>query len=156
VPITTKIQVLLTAIVLVAALSCGAGAPSGPDTALSCPDCPPLLVERVVDGDTFDSSKGRVRLYGVNTPERGKKCFTEATDRLQELAGDFVRVEPGPRLEDGYSRPLFYAYTEDGQSIDETLVAEGLALAWTKDGQHREILVAAEGRAREEGNGCLW
>jgi micrococcal nuclease len=154
--VTAKITALLPAIVMVAAISCTAGASSAPDTGLSCPDCRVIQVERVIDGDTFDSRQGRVRLYGVNTPERGKECFTEATERLEELAGDSVRVEEGPRTEDGYDRLLYYTYTEDGRSIDELLVREGLALAWTEDGQHRDLLIAVEAKARSEGSGCLW
>ena len=38
----------------------------------------------------------RVRLFGVDTPEQGERCYSEATERLKELAGDTVRVELGP------------------------------------------------------------
>ena len=59
--------------------------------------------------------------------------------------------------EDGGSAPsMYYVYTDAGDSIDETLVAEGLAVAWTRDGQHRGLLVDVEQRAREHGVGCLW
>ena len=46
--------------------------------------------------------------------------------------------------------------TDQGESIDEMLVREGLAEAWTRDGQHRDILVAAEEGARRDRFGCLW
>jgi endonuclease YncB( thermonuclease family) len=101
-----------------------------PDTQLKCPDCDAIEVTRIIDGDTFDSSIGRVRLFGMDTPERGEHCFGEATERLAELAGDLVRIEPGPRLRDPYDRHLFYIYTDSGHSIDEILVMEGLAVAW--------------------------
>jgi micrococcal nuclease len=112
-------------------------------------------VERVIDGDTFDSGGTRIRLFGVDTPERGDACFKEAADRLKELAGDSVRVEGGPRQGDRHGRILYYVYTEGGESIDETLVREGLALAWGWDGQYRDLL-AMEAEAREDGRGCLW
>ncbi len=35
-------------------------------------------------------------------------------------------------------------YAEDGISIDEALIREGLATAWTRDGQHRAYLVDLE------------
>ena len=84
------------------------------------------------------SPAGPVRLFGVNTPERGQCCAREATDRLREFAGTTVRVEAGPRETDRYGRLLYYFYTEDGTSIDAALVREGLARAWARDGQHRE------------------
>ena len=43
---------------------------------------------------------------------------------------------------------------DDGDSIDETLVSEGLAKAWTRDGQHRDLLVGMA-QARQSGVGCL-
>ena len=55
-------------ILLVATIACSAA------TELRCPDCPTLEVSRVIDGDTFDSPAGRVRLFGVDTPERGQRC----------------------------------------------------------------------------------
>jgi endonuclease YncB( thermonuclease family) len=66
---TTKIKALIASMVLIMAVSCTTMASSGPDTSLNCPDCLLLSVEWVVDGDTFDSPQGRVRLYNVDTPE---------------------------------------------------------------------------------------
>jgi endonuclease YncB( thermonuclease family) len=130
--------------------------PTHCSTRVCCSDCSSIPVDRVIDGDTFVSANATVRLFGVDTPERGQPCFTEATDRLRELVGGSVRGERGPRAGDNYGRILFYVYTENGESIDEILVREGLALAWTRDGQHRDVLVAAEEGARRDGRGCLW
>ena len=60
---------------------------------------------------------------------------------LLVLAGNTVRLEDGPQLTDPYGRNLAYAYTVNGASNDETLIAEGSATAWTRDGQHRDYLV---------------
>lgn len=130
--------------------------PPPPSTVLSCPDCPPLTVTRVIDGDTLDTTAGRVRLFGANTPERGERCFAEATARLRQLAGKTIRVEAGPRLEDQFGRLLRYAYTTDGNGIDVLLIGEGLARARTRDGQHRDTLMALEESARRNRAGCLW
>ena len=128
----------------------------GCDTVLCCEDCSPLAVTRIIDGDTFVAPQGPVRLYGVDTPEVGERCATQATQRLQALAGDEVRVERGPRDRDRYGRFLYYTYTEDGDSIDEILVREGLARARDADGQHLQYLVSPEERTRTNGVGCLW
>lgn len=110
---------------------------------------------RIVDGDTFATSGYQsVRLFGVDTPERGEQCYQEATARLRELAYGEVRVELGPRSKDRYGRLLYYVYTGDGDSIDEILVSEGLAKAWTRDGQHRELLMGLR-QARRDESGCL-
>ena len=112
---------------------------------------------RVIDGDTFTTAGPQsVRLFGVDAPERGEQCYTEATERLNELAGDQVRVELGPRAKDRYGRLLYYSYTADGRSIDELLVQEGLAKPWTQDGQHRDHLVGTIRGVKSGGVGCLW
>ncbi|MDO9445543.1 MAG: thermonuclease family protein [Dehalococcoidia bacterium] len=120
----------------------------------------PVQVERIVDGDTLDVRSAetsiRVRLYGVNTPERGEACFAEATDRLTVLAGEVVQLLPDARLQDPFDRELRYVYTEDGVLIDEALVREGYGLAWRDDGSKRDAIIAAEEEARAAGRGCLW
>ena len=126
------------------------------DTKLRCADCRAMPVQRIIDGDTFDTPSGRVRLFGVDTPERGEACFREATNRLRSLAGSQVRVESGPRDQDRGGRLLLYVYTETGNSIDEILIREGLAVAWTRDGQHRDILVSLAKEAQTMGTGCIW
>ena len=117
-------------------------------------------VVQVIDGDTLDlliaGTKYRVRLFGVDTPERGEQCYEEATERTRQLSGDLVRIEPGPRSEDRYGRLLFYLYTRSGESIDGTLIQEGLATAWTRDGQYRDLLVNLEQETRRQEIGCLW
>ncbi len=70
-------------------------------TTLCCANCPAIPVLRVIDGDTFVTTGNQsVRIFGVDTPEKGEKCYQEATERLRELAGDQVRVElgQGPRI----------------------------------------------------------
>ncbi len=160
---SVKLALVMAALVLAAVILYRAGLFvtsmfSGQEcnTALCCQECQAVAVTGVIDGDTFDSSQGRVRLYGVDTPERGERCYDEAARRLRQLAGAQVRVESGPRARDPNGRLLYYVYTSSGESIDETLLREGLAVAWTSDGQHRDFLVRLEQEARQSGAGCLW
>ncbi len=146
------VAVLIAVVIAVAITFTGGGC----GTELCCPDCDMLTVTRVIDGDTFVSPKGRVRLYGVDTPEVGERCADEATDRLKDLAGTVVRVEPGPRATDRYGRLLYYVYTEDGESVDERLIRDGLARAWTRDGQHVRFLMGLQKKAQTGGKGCLF
>lgn len=120
----------------------------------------PVAVTNIVDGDTLDVRAAetvlRVRLYGVDTPERGEACYREATDRLRALAGARVLLVPDARTQDRYGRELRYVFAADGRSIDAALVSEGLALAWRDDGSRRATLIAAEEAARASRTGCLW
>ena len=125
------------------------------------PHQPLVRVEHIVDGDTLDVRAAqtvlRVRVYGIDTPERGDPCFREATDRLTALAGTEVRLLPEPtRLQDRSGRELRYLVAADGRLIDAVLTREGFALAWTEDGSLRELLVAEERDARDARRGCLW
>lgn len=117
-------------------------------------------VVKIVDGDTLDVRASetdlRVRLYGVDTPERGDHCFKEATERTRALAGSRVQLVPDARLQDSFKRELRYVYTVSGESIDAALVREGLALAWREDGSQRTALIALEDQARAAKTGCLW
>ena len=99
---------------------------------------------------------GRVRLFGVDTPERGKSCFQEATDFTRMAAGSKVRIENGPRQTDSYGRRLAYVYESSGDSIDAQLISGGFAVAWTRDGQHRDYLTNLAEIARQTRTGCLW
>ena len=113
-------------------------------------------ITKVIDGDTLDTSLGRVRFFGVDTPERGKSCFQEATNFTRIAAGDKVRLETGPRRTDIYGRRLAYVYDSSGDSIDAQLISGGFAVAWTRDGQHRDYLTSLEENARRTRTGCLW
>ncbi len=71
---------------------------------LRCTDCPEVQVVRVIDGDNLGTSRGRVRLFGVDTPERRERCASEATARLQKPASDLLRLEDRPREADPFGR----------------------------------------------------
>jgi micrococcal nuclease len=117
-------------------------------------------VVHVVDGDTIDVRVGgqteRVRYYGIDTPERGQPCFSEATERNKELVAQAVLLLPDARERDRYGRLLRYVFEEDSVSIDARLIAEGLAHAWRQDGVYKGEMIALEAQAHAAGVGCLW
>jgi micrococcal nuclease len=134
-----------------------------PPDGLICADPAPLtyaVVLDVIDGDTFDAlvdgSEERVRLFGVDTPERGDPCYREATDALARLIGGDVRLRADARNRDSNGRLLRYVYTPEGRSIDAALISDGMAVAWTRDGALRDGMVALEQSARDAHRGCLW
>ena len=40
-------------------------------TIICCSDCPEISIDRVINGDTFQSVNARIWLFGVDTAERG-------------------------------------------------------------------------------------
>ncbi len=88
------------------------------------------LVVHVVDGDTVDLANGeRVRLVGMDTPERGECGYEESSARLSQLVlGRRVRLVESDEDRDGYGRLLRYLDV-DGVDAGLTLVREGHAIA---------------------------
>jgi micrococcal nuclease len=92
----------------------------------------------VVDGDTIHYDGVIIRIEGIDAPETHRfKCESEralgmrATRRLLDLvnAGPFDVVQKGRRDTDKYGRKL-RDLERHGQSLGDTLIAEGLARRW--------------------------
>lgn len=102
-------------------------------------------VKKIIDGDTFDIiidlgfdtlRKGRVRLYGVNTPEsrttnlEEKKmglAAKEFTDQWITAAGHKIKIETILDKNEKYGRILARVWNEAGESLNEAIVKSGLA-----------------------------
>jgi endonuclease YncB( thermonuclease family) len=112
----------------------------------------------VVDGDTVELEGGeRVRLIGIDTPERGKSFYGEAREALAALVlNKTVRLERDISERDRYGRFLAYLYLDE-MFVNLELVQNGFAKAYTypPDVAHAEEFVVAEGQARKAGRG-LW
>lgn len=85
-------------------------------------------VTYVIDGDTFELQNGdRIRLIGVDTPERDEYLYAEATEELRRLIDrEEVRLVADVENTDRYGRLLRYVYI-DGIFVNEELVRKGLA-----------------------------
>jgi micrococcal nuclease len=120
----------------------------------------PARVVHIVDGDTIDveidGRQERIRYYGIDTPERGDPCFSEATARNNALVDGAVLLLPDARERDRSGRLLRYVFDAQGQSVDARLIAEGFAHAWREDGAYRDQLVALEDQTDAARIGCLW
>jgi len=119
----------------------------------------PFSVSRVIDGDTLvlrDSQK--IRLSGINAPEKGECYYEEASKRLESLVleGD-IFLEMDKTDTDKYRRELRYVYRE-GALINLMMVSEGYAVAFDKyknDTKRYDELKRAEETARQQNLG-LW
>ena len=117
-------------------------------------------VTRIVDGDTLDCAPvGRIRLLGMDTPERAQEPFgAMATQALAALIPEdgAVFVEADVEDRDQYDRALRYVWVE-GRMVNWALVRTGYAvlLTYPPNVQYVDWLQAAQDAAREEGAG-LW
>ncbi|MFY9588953.1 MAG: thermonuclease family protein [Actinomycetota bacterium] len=157
---------VLTAILLAVLTACSAAlgpsvAPSFDATAT--PTGEDLVrVVRVVDGDTIVVAIGgpcgtKVRLIGIDTPERDECFYRAATDRMRTLVdGKSVKLVHDVSETDRYGRLLRYVY-DGARSINAMMVSEGFANAATypPDVAHALEYVALERKARLAGLG-LW
>lgn len=117
-------------------------------------------IARVIDGDTLELSGERVRLWGVDAPERSQTCrlaaqtwrcgksAAEALGRLVE--GSTIRCEP--RGSDRYQRVVAVCMV-GGSDIAAAMVRQGWALNFERyaKGAYREV--QQEARAKRAG---LW
>jgi micrococcal nuclease len=125
------------------------------------------VVQRVVDGDTFDAvSDGRsirVRLLNVDTPEtkdpsKPVECLgAEATARLEQLLpeGSAVTLDRDGETVDGYDRQLAGVTNADGVFVNEQLARDGLGVPMLVGGNDRfhGDIVAANQEARAQRRG---
>lgn len=117
-----------------------------------------VRVQRVIDGDTVVLEDGRkVRLVGINTPERGRPLYKEATQALVELVqGQELTMHYDAERIDMYRRSLCYFYVGD-RFVNGEIVRQGLAYCytWKPNVAHVEELRELQREARAEGLG-LW
>ncbi len=85
-----------------------------------------------VDGDTIKLSDGTsVRVIGIDTAERGQRCYAEASARTAELIapGVVLQLAEDHEQADRYGRLLRYVTLADGSDLGTILLQEGLANA---------------------------
>jgi len=113
-------------------------------------------VTKVVDGDTIDTTAGKVRILGINAPERGERCYGESREFLKSLLGNSVKLERDFVGKDKYGRLLRYVHTN--VSIPLEMVRKGYAKAYCifPNYKYRSELEEAQALAMNEGRGCLW
>jgi len=118
-------------------------------------------VVRVVDGDTIkvdlDGETYKVRYIGMDTPEKDRPFFEEATTKNAELVdGQAVLLVKDVSETDRYDRLLRYVFVGD-TFVNFELVNQGYAAAATfpPDVACDGMFHAAEADARSRGLG-LW
>ena len=132
---------------------------------LAVPSCRPThrqqpfqaRVVGVSDGDTLtvltDMTRVKIRLNGVDCPEKGQAFGTRAKTFTSDLAFKKI-VTVRPLGKDRYGRTLADVVLPDGRVLNRELVAAGLAWHYTRYSDDR-ALAKLERQARDQGVG-IW
>jgi len=112
-------------------------------------------VTKVVDGDTIETDLGKVRLLGINTPERSCAGYEEAKNFLLLFEGKQVSMVRTVEDTDRYGRLLRYIFYGD-LFVNEEILGRGLAHVYIYDEDEFSVeLREAEEKARGGGVG-IW
>lgn len=109
------------------------------------------FVTKVIDGDTLElNNSERVRLLGINSPEKGEPYYTEAKKRLEQLVlNKTIMMEGDEEDRDRYGRLLRYVYLGD-EMVNIIMLEEGYATLYIlqPNDAYRMIFRNAEEAAR--------
>lgn len=87
-------------------------------------------VTYVVDGDTLDVDKTRVRLWGINTPERGEAGYEDAKEFLKNITLN-ATLKCMAFYYDRWKRTVASCEV-NGQDIGRIMVLAGMAEDYTR------------------------
>jgi len=125
----------------------GGGGPADPGEVLE--------VVEVADGDSLtvviDGTETRVRLMGINAPERNECLGDVSRESLADLV-DAADLRLEVLDQDQYGRSIGYLWTADG-SVNLAQVATGMAIAFSDGGRLTPDLMDAEEEARRSALG---
>lgn len=115
-------------------------------------------VSRVIDGDTIVLESGdKVRLLGINSPETGQPCSSEAKEQMEVLVlGKNITMRQDEEDEDSFGRLLRYVWV-DNIFVNEYMVKQGLAHSYDYGGELKysgKFAKAQEKAIQQEK--CLW
>ena len=121
----------------------------------------PVTVTQVVDGDTLRSGQLKIRVHGIDAPERKQRCKTAAgkdwdcgvaaTSAMENIIQGSSKLRCSLVDVDRYGRLIMRCLAGD-TDIGEALVEQGLAMAYRR---YSQDYVTAERDARQAKRG-LW
>lgn len=114
-------------------------------------------VVKVIDGDTFEMKSGnekfRVRLFGIDSPERGQAFNVKAKEFTASLIAD-REVTVIIRNKDRYGRFVGDVYSDDGIHVNSEIVKAGYAWHFTRYSNDPEL--ARLEQEAQDGRRGLW
>lgn len=116
-------------------------------------------ITRIIDGDTIEVNLSgnieKIRLLGINTPEKNREGYKEAKDFLSDFTGREIELVFTLEDLDKYGRKLRYIFYEE-RFINKEILENGLAHFYTyKEDRYTQELRRAEDEARNKGIG-VW
>ncbi len=117
-----------------------------------------VIVTKIIDGDTVIVQGGEtIRLLGIDCDERGKECYTEAKNKIEEiLLNQKVILEKESEDEDMYGRSLRYIFL-NGENINAKMVKDGYCVArFPQESKYKKEIVKVEEFAISNNIGCKW
>lgn len=127
-----------------------------------------VQVHTIIDGDTIIANGEKIRLLGINAPEKaynnkpaelGATQAINALKRLLKPKGIWakVRLEYDTHKKDQYGRTLAHLYLADGTWVNKKLLEEGVVHVYSfpDNRSHLNALLKAEATARTQQKG-LW
>lgn len=89
-----------------------------------------------IDGDTLrcGDPQERVRLFGVQAPERGQPGAQAATEALQRLSAGGIVCDPSGA---SYNRIVAVCENASGQDLGAELIKAGVAKEWCSYSRNR-------------------
>jgi endonuclease YncB( thermonuclease family) len=115
-------------------------------------------VVKIIDGDTYDilddnNTQTRIRIYGIDAPERGMPYYKVSKNYLGELTkGNKITIEIKDK--DRYGRIVAKGYLPNGDDIGLELIKAGVAWHFKKYSNDMEY-AEAEINAKQKKLG-LW
>lgn len=95
-----------------------------------------VQIVKVYDGDTVDvvrqgGKKMKVRLYGIDAPEKGQKFCNTARVFLEDAAKDRL-FTMDVRYKDKYNRYVAVLFDDNGIALQEDLIRNGFAWVYPR------------------------
>lgn len=93
-------------------------------------------IVKIIDGDTYDillegNNKIRVRMEGIDAPEKGMPLCNVAKKYLKDICSE-NNIRLVVTGKDRHGRTLAYSYLDDGRELSHEMIKAGLAWHFKK------------------------
>ncbi len=119
------------------------------------------FITEIIDGDTvwvtYLGTNEKVRILGIDTPEKDECLYTEAKNYTSSLFTETHEVVIiSDQRRDQYGRLLAYIQLPDGRDVGELLIDAGLATYYRNDTYSNKELYSATEQKAQNANRGIW